>query len=180
MSELEANSVKPFEDRCNADGDYNQLKGLAQSLLRNESLCTLTATGLVHELFLKARRHNGGASRNSSTQTAFPPFAGRMMRQILIDRARSRATRRKAEGHAMTLHGDDEVQIHNMKSRLIELDDLIGKLAVHLPVNAELVRLHLYEERSIESAARQLNLSRAGAYRKWDFSKAWLVKQLQK
>lgn len=180
MSQLEITSVKPVEDRYNDEDDYGKLKGLAQSLLRHESLCTLTATGLVHELFLKAKRHNGGASRNSSTQTAFPPFAGRMMRQILIDRARSRATRRKAEGRAMTLHGDDEVQIHNMRSRLIELDDLIEKLAVHLPVNAELVRLHLYEERSIESAARQLNLSRAGAYRKWDFSKAWLVKQLQK
>ncbi len=180
MGIVETSTIKSGDRWCVDQSAYEGLKGLAQSLVRRESLCTLTATGLVHELFLKARRQKNSATQATSTHTSIPPFAARVMRQILIDRARSRATRTNAEGQASNLRLDREIQLHDMKNRLIELDDLIEKLAEHLPVNAELVRLHLYEERSIESAAEQLNLSRAGAYRKWDFSKAWLVKHLQK
>lgn len=156
---------------------YDHLKGLAQSLLRNERSCTLTATGLVHELFIKVKKQRKGAE-GTLEESAITPFAGRMMRQILIDRARCRVTRGNAENNAISKSKPDEESLHALRHKLIELDDLIGKMSAQLPVNAELVRLHLYDELSIEDAAKKLRLSRATAYRKWDFSKAWLSKQL--
>ena len=166
-----SSSLSPVAD------PYDCLKDLAQALLRNERSCTLTATGLVHELFLKVRKQRkevaGGFDESELT-----PFAGRMMRQILIDRARSRATRGRAESSARVNSKPDEQSLHELRHKLMELDDLIEKLGMQLPINAELVRLHLYDEISIENAAKKLRLSRATAYRKWDFSKAWLIKHL--
>ena len=61
---------------------------------------------------------------------------------------------------------------------MIEVDDAISLLAVSLPENAELVRLHLYGDLSIEEAGLTLGLRRATAYRKWAFSKAWLCEKI--
>ena len=156
---------------------YYDLKGLAQSLLLSERTCTLTATGLVHELFLKVKKQRN-ATEAALENSAFSLFAGRMMRQILIDRARCRTTRGQAESNARTHLRPDGKSLCALRDKLIELDDLLEKMSAHLPINAELVRLHLYDEISIEDAAKKLCLSRATAYRKWDFSKAWLCKHL--
>lgn len=68
--------------------------------------------------------------------------------------------------------------MHKLRAQLIELDDAIVLLAQSLPLNAELVRRHLYNEISIEQAANDLGISRAEAYRKWTFSKSWLLNKL--
>ena len=61
---------------------------------------------------------------------------------------------------------------------LVELDDAIDLLASGMPDNAELVRLHLYDGVSIEAAAEKLGMSRATAFRKWDFCRTWLASKL--
>lgn len=61
---------------------------------------------------------------------------------------------------------------------LVELDDAIDLLAKGMPENAELARLHLYDGISIEAAAEKLGISRATAFRKWDFSRTWLASKL--
>ena len=137
MTPISSNSsLSPVAD------PYDRLKGLAQTLLRNERSCTLTATGLVHELFLKVRKQRkevaGGFDESELT-----PFAGRMMRQILIDRARSRATRGQAESGARVNSKPDEHALHELRHKLIELDDpvplhgstYLGCAQADLPVN---------------------------------------------
>jgi predicted DNA-binding protein (UPF0251 family) len=43
-----------------------------------------------------------------------------------------------------------------------------------------LLRLHFFAGVSFEDAGAQLGLSRATAYRKWDFCRCWLAAQLKK
>ena len=97
------------------------------------------------------------------------------MKQLLIDRARKRMTRRKLETKAQ-----DEANARHQRAAqfAVELDDTIAQLGTEMPDSAELVRLHLYGELSIEDAAQKLGLSRADAYRKWAFCKAWLAHRL--
>lgn len=161
---------------------YEHLRRLAVALVRQESQCTLTATGLVHELFLKASK---GSSNVSSTNPGksgdeLLPYASRMMRQILIDRARRRVVRIKSERQANERTGDGYSSVRRDRASLmlVELDDAIDLLAKGMPENAELARLHLYDGISIEAAAEKLGISRATAFRKWDFSRTWLASKL--
>ncbi|MDG2224111.1 MAG: sigma-70 family RNA polymerase sigma factor [Rubripirellula sp.] len=161
---------------------YEHLRRLAVALVRQESQCTLTATGLVHELFLKSsKRPTGASSTNPGTSVdELFPYASRMMRQILIDRARRRVVRIKSERQATERAGKQLSRVRKDRASLmlVELDDAIDLLAEGMPENAELVRLHLYEGISIEAAAEKLGISRATAFRKWDFSRTWLASKL--
>ena len=162
--------------KTNETSSYHQLRRLAQLLIHKEKRCTLTATSLVHELFLKLQRTDPGVQFDSDE---IPSYSTRIMKRILINRAASRLARQKAEDLSLPVRRTCDSAMHKLRAQLIELDDAIVFLAQSLPLNAELVRLHLYNEISIEQAAHtQLGISRAEAYRKWAFSKAWLLNKL--
>lgn len=119
--------------------------------------CTLTATGLVHEFYLRLAR---AASTAEQSPGGYLPFVSRMMRQILIDRASA-----WSQGSAAV------EKTHQLESALDQLEQ-------EMPDVAELVRMRLYLDIPMEVTASQLNLSRATAYRKWNFAKAWLAERL--
>ncbi len=50
----------------------------------------------------------------------------------------------------------------------------LAKLAVEDPAAAQLVKLRVFTGLSIEQAAEVLGLSRATAYRHWNYARAWL------
>jgi RNA polymerase sigma factor (TIGR02999 family) len=159
-----------------ADSAYDKLRKIAQLMVKRERSCTLSATGLVHEFYLTLWKQK---SETEESSDELPPYAARIMKQLLISRARRRLTRQKSESKADLKSSDDDAQLrHENRVRMIEVDDAISLLAVSLPENAELVRLHLYGDLSIEEAGLTLGLGRATAYRKWAFSKAWLCEKI--
>lgn len=157
--------------------EYSRLRRIARGLMREEHVCTLTATGLVHELLLKDQSLSDRPIIDSESEAARTvPYAARMMKQILIDRARRRKTRKRSEDQA-TRRGHCQ---HQSASRfVVDLDDAINQLGVASPENAELVRLHLYAELRLEVVADKLGMSRATAYRKWAFCKSWIASRIR-
>lgn len=178
------NSLPDINDR-----QYQWLRAIAQKLLRREAFCTLTATELVHELILKAgRAHARFLDNRGHTDHDLPGtvaghasesfvFAGRALRQLLVDRARRRLARARQEqnyarhGHSVDRPSSKEAE---QAARWGELEESLESLARQLPQHAELVRLRLQGGLSVEEAANVLGLSRAAAYRHWTFCKAWL------
>ena len=155
--------------------EYTRLRHIARGLIQNENTCTLTATGLVHELLLKERRRLGDFHAESDGRREPLPFASRMMKQILIDRARRRKTRKNSEDQAKArISGQRETD----PQFFVDLDDAVNLMGTTMPLNAELVRLHLYAELSIADAADKLGISRATAHRKWAFCKTWLASRI--
>ena len=156
--------------------NYDRLRHLAHSIIRFENQSTLTATGLVHELFLKFRAQRSNRGENLES---FPShFAARMMKQILIDRARSRLSRKKLEeARNNNAVATEKNRLKSMR-RIVEFDELLEQLSNELPINAELVRLHVLSEYSIDESAKILGISRATAYRKWQFSKGWMQSRM--
>src|SRR5215475_2075468 len=76
---------------------YTELRRLADGYLRNErSSHTLQPTALVHEAYLRlvGQDHKAYASRGH-----FLAVAAHVMRQILIDHARSRNAEKRGGGH---------------------------------------------------------------------------------
>lgn len=168
-----------MHDEAESRGDtslYAELRQLAHRLMNRERAdCSLDATELVHEFYLKLRRQ---ANSTSLTPEEIRRFSARMMRQVLIDRARRRATRRDAtKGKRVPL----ELLTTGVQNEqdLLDVDDAINRLAKCSEVMAELVRLRFYGGLSIEAASESLRISRATAFRYWDFAKAWLIADLR-
>jgi len=75
---------------------YDELKKLAKSHLRREaSGSALETTVLVHEAFLKLA---GGRHPSYENRAHFYGIASRLMRQVLVDSARSRAAEKRGAG----------------------------------------------------------------------------------
>ena len=112
--------------------EYSRLRHVARCLISRESVCTLTATGLVHELLIKDSQTRREASNSSSGTKpgVLLPYASRVMKQLLIDRARKRMTRRKLETKAQ-----DEANARHQRAAqfAVELDDTIAQLGTEMP-----------------------------------------------
>src|SRR4029077_3242573 len=80
---------------------YEELKKLARSHLRREMKAVpLQTTALVHEAFLKLA---GGRHPSYENRTHFYGVASRLMRQVLVDVARSRGAEKRNAGQEVAL-----------------------------------------------------------------------------
>ena len=152
---------------------YDELRKLAAAKLAGEkSGQTLQATALVHEAYL--RLVSGVAPQDWNSRGHFFGAAAEAMRRILVERAR----RRKAEKHGggmdrIELTESDLVARHDPE-QILGLNDALDQLADEDPEAAELVKLRVFADFSVEEAGQMLGLSRATAYRVWTFAQAWL------
>ena len=153
---------------------YAELKRLAAAQLRHERTDhTLSATGLVHEAYLKlARSHVSWQDR-----AHFLGLAARAMRQILVDHARIRnAEKRGGSWIKLTLTGvmpsieqadDDGIDVIKLNDALIELEALDAR-------QARVVELRYFAGLSIEDTADAMNLSAATVKREWSVAMLYL------
>src|SRR5262249_33279148 len=117
---------------------YGELHRIASRHLSHERQNhTLQATALVHEAYLKLFE---GVERRFEDKVHFLAIASRVMRQVLVDYARSRATQKRSAGEQTTWTAN--LESHDGKSfelvELIRLNTVIDELATE---NALLARL---------------------------------------
>jgi RNA polymerase sigma factor (TIGR02999 family) len=157
---------------------YDQLRKAAQVQMGGERCDhTLSATALVHDAYLKlvGPREVSWANRGH-----FYAAAAEAMRRILIDRARQKhALRRGGQLRRVDLDGIDPAAAPAEDDRLLELDEALTRLAQVHPDKAELIKLRHFAGLSLEEAASALGLSRAAAYRHWEYARAWLLRELE-
>lgn len=157
---------------------YQELRRIANAnMARMPAGTTLQPTALVHEAWL---RLGGNEKASWQSRAHFLAAAAEAMRHILIDRARQRGTVR---------HGGDRqrVDIEHIDipvdteddERLLAINAAVDKLTVEHPQIAELVKLRCFVGLEVAEAARVLNLPRATAYRRWEFARTWLYRELR-
>ena len=161
--------------------NYEQLRHLALQLMSKETQAsTLTATSLVHGLYLKLVKHPDSADE------AIPQwsmrFAAHAMRQILIDRARSRKSRtqleaKHAQGLCNCVTAQEAIDIQAAED-LLEFEQALKELAERFPEHAEIVRLRVFGGATIVQVTELLGVSQSTVHRKWEFAKAWLARRL--
>ncbi len=154
---------------------YAELKGLAQLRLAREfGSNTLSATGLVHEAYL---RLTGSRLPAISDRQHFMALAANVMRRVLVDRARSAArTKRGAGVAALTL--DDQQGIAVDSFELIELDEALTRLAERDALMARVVELRYFAGLSVDEAAEALASSPRTVNRAWTAARAWLLLEI--
>ena len=154
---------------------YDELRNLAHRYLRNQRKGhTLQSTALVHEAYLRlANQHD----LHFENEKQFFGLAALVMRQILVDYARSRAAAKRDGGFRLTL--DDSLSLGNSKNlELIALDDALNSLA-HLDIQqSRIVELRFFGGLSIEETAEVLEISPATVKRHWTTARAFLHREM--
>jgi RNA polymerase sigma factor (TIGR02999 family) len=149
---------------------YDELRQLAAQKLALETPGqTLQPTALVHEAYLRLVGDQKFEGRGH-----FFAAAAEAMRRILVENAR----RKKAVKHGGDLQRVDmegqDVPVRPPPEEIVALDDALTRLTAEDSEAAQIVQLHFFAGLSIEQAAEALGVSRATAYRQWNFARAWL------
>lgn len=154
---------------------YGELRKLAAAKLAQEKPGqTLQATALVHEAYLRLVGSDGiAADIQWNGRNHFFGAAAEAMRRILVESVR----RRKSAKHGGQMNRNeisDEVEATNKDYELLELNDLIDKLAELDHRKAELVKLRYFAGMTLHESASVLGISETTASADWTYAKAWL------
>jgi RNA polymerase sigma factor (TIGR02999 family) len=158
---------------------YQELRRIATAnMARMPAGTTLQPTALVHEAWLRL----GGTEKASwQSRSHFLAAAAEAMRHILIDRARQRSSMRHGGGQQRidVDHIDIPIDTEDDES-LLAINAAVDKLTIEHPQIAALVKLRCFVGLEISEAARALSIPRATAYRRWEFARTWLYRELRK
>ena len=156
---------------------YGELRRLAQLQLRHERPDhSLTPTALVHEAYLKLIDQ---ARVRWHSRAHFFSIAGHLMRRILVDHARARATAKRDRGLTIALEGV-EVSSDPIDVDVLALDSALDKLARIDARQSQLVELRFFAGLTVEETAAALGISKATVKRDWAMAKAWLTIELKR
>lgn len=153
---------------------YKELRRIAGNCLRNErDGCSIQATALVHEAYIRLME---GKEIDWERRAHFYAVAARVMRHILLDRARRRGAARRGGGAAKV--NLDEVPDFGRTSDLLALDDALTRLEAADPRKGRIVELRFFGGLSVEETAAVLKVSSQTVLRDWKFARAWLLSEL--
>jgi RNA polymerase sigma factor (TIGR02999 family) len=157
---------------------YAELRRLAASHLRGEAAGhTLQPTALVHEVFLRLV----GNAPDCQNRSQFYGVAAHLMRQILIDHARSRqALKRGGHFERVSLNEEQLLFSGDQGPDLAALDEALDRLGALDPRKARVVELRFFGGLSVEESAEVLSVSEVTVRRDWKFAKAWLLRELSR
>ncbi len=103
------------------------------------------------------------------------------MRRILVERARERrALKRGGGAERVSLEGLEIPIVAVDDEKLLEVDEVLEKLATAQPRKAELVKLRYFIGMSFEEAAAVLGIAVPTAKEWWAYARAWLAVELRK
>lgn len=156
---------------------YNCLRDIAQREMRGERAGhTLTATALVHEVYL--RLSPAGLTRLDRGR--FYHAAAEAMRRILIDHARRRNAEKRGGSRVRVTDIEcvlDLAREENFDDALA-LDDALLRLQSIDASAAEVVRLRFYAGLTGDQVAEVLGISQRQVDREWAYARAVLLREL--
>jgi len=155
---------------------YAELHRMAESYLKREQPGhTLQATALVNEVYLKLAGANQPACRS---RAHFFGIASRIMRQILVDHARSRMTAKRGGGEAKAPLADAVADVRARPGLMVALDDALKALGRHDPNKLRLVELRFFAGLSAEESAEMLGLPVEHVRYQLRVAQAWLRREM--
>ena len=155
---------------------YDELRRLAAKYLRRERANhTLQPTALVNEAYLLLIDQQKVEWQN---RAQFFGLAAKLMRNILVDHARShQAAKRGGEHYSVSLSKADRVSATSAVD-LVALHETLERLTTHDPQKSNIVELRFFGGLTIEETAEVLDISHATVERDWKMARAWLRREL--
>ncbi len=155
---------------------YEELKRIARHYLINEREgVSIQATALVHEAYLKLI---DAGNVDWQHRAHFFAVSARIMRRILLDRARRRLSAKRG-GAAIRLQLDEELHVGSERAReIIALDDALLQLAEVDPRKAQVIEMRFFAGLSVEETAAVLGVSPDTVMRDWRLARSWLLSEM--
>jgi RNA polymerase sigma factor (TIGR02999 family) len=157
---------------------YKELRRIAHHYLQNERPGhTLQGTALVNEAYVRMVGQNFPEWQN---RAHFFAVAAQLMRQILVDYARShRAAKRGGSVCRLTLD-EAEDQPQALDVDVIALDEALKTLAEMDAQQSQIVELKFFAGLTIEDTSEVLGISSSTVKRDWITARAWLYRELDR
>jgi RNA polymerase sigma factor (TIGR02999 family) len=156
---------------------YLELRRRAAQYMRQENPGnTLQATALVHEVFLRMVEVKGVSWQD---RAHFFAVCATMMRRILVDRARAKATgKRGGAACQITLDVVPEVGSKNRDREIIAIDEALNALGEIDARKAQVIELRFFGGLSVDETAAVLKVSAQTVMRDWKMARSWLLSEL--
>jgi RNA polymerase sigma-70 factor, ECF subfamily len=151
---------------------YDELRKIAESYQRRErSEHTLQPTALIHEAFLRLVKEQHPSFEN---RKKFFAFSARLMRQILVDHARTAGCSKRG-GDAVKVSLQEALDfVPDRAHEFLALNDALDVLAQKSPRKARVIELRYFGGLNVEETASTLDISIATVSRDQRMAEAWL------
>lgn len=156
---------------------YKELREIARRQMQREYPGhTLQSAALVHEAYLRLLDQRPFDTEN---RAHFLAVAARLMRQILVDHARSRGAAKRGVDRRVEL--DTSLVLPQVRTTdLVALDDALTGLAKLDEQQGRIVELRFFGGLSTEEIAEVLGVSASTVQRDWNVAKVWLMRELKR
>jgi RNA polymerase sigma factor (TIGR02999 family) len=156
---------------------YPDLRRIAAARMRSERKDhTLQPTAVVHQLYLelvKVKALRPAGSDGANEKAAFLGLAAYLIKQLLIHHARP-LSKRAQKTELPELPGPRS----SAEQSLVEIEDVLNRLAVINPALRRVVELRVFEGLTREEIAREMGCGTATVARQWNFARNWLEEAL--
>ena len=154
---------------------YEELRRIAHRyMVRERSDHPLQTTALVHEAYLRLI----DAKLRWRNRAQFFGISARVMRRILVEIARSRASQ-KHGWKGLTVSIAEAARVSkNQGFGVLELDEALKAFEKVDPRRAKVVELRFFGGMNVKETAKMLEVSPETIMRDWRLAKAWLFRQL--
>jgi len=157
---------------------YGELRRMARRYMRRERPDhTLQTSALVNEGFLRLIDCRQVDWQN---RAHFFGIAAQMMRQILIDHARSHARAKRGGGLRQVSFEETAIVSVERAAELIALDDALTALAAFDLSKSRIVELRFFGGLTNEEVGEVMGMSLRTIEREWRKAKAWLRRAISK
>jgi RNA polymerase sigma factor (TIGR02999 family) len=162
---------------------YAELHRRARRYLRREPKGnSLQTTDLLNEAYVRLVELEKTDWRD---RNHFFAMSARLMRRILVDMARNRATARRGGGkrsdHSSPVDFDAIPDLGSEKAReTVALDDALNALEKIDPRKVQVIEMRFFAGLTAEEIATVLDVSPNTVLRDWRLAKSWLLREMSR
>ncbi len=157
------------------DHTYDDLRAVAQQMLRGHPHGVLQPTALINSAYQRLAEREG-ISANDRKHLFF--LLGRAMHDVLVEQVRADMAIKRGGGSRrvpmieLTTDNDTrQVELLDLQAALVELDSVDSEAA-------RIIKLKVYSGLSLEEVAESAGITFSVARRNWEYGKAWLHERL--
>jgi len=156
---------------------YDELRNIARERMSHAGAGqTLQPTALVHEAWLKL---SSGDGRTWNDRSHFFRAAVQAMRQILVDRARAKSTRKRTlNREAFDLNPLDLADA-TLEERVLLVDEMLTRLEQDEPDSVRLVTLKFFGGLTNQEIAAMDGVTERTVERHWSYAKTLLFQMIR-
>lgn len=157
---------------------YAELKRIAANQLKLEKPGhTLQPTALVHEVYMRLAQCDADMGKRSRGH--FLATAATLMRQILVNHARSRNAQKRGGGALKVTLNEHSAISSDGAFEVLALDDALKSLQVTEPRKSQIIELKFFGGMTEDEIAEALGISKSTVTRETRLGLALLYRQLQ-